>query len=162
MLRPLALALLLATALVTRAAEPPGSPSTGLSRWGEASGSPSTGFGRWAESPDSPVLQVFKQWLEAFNSADSAKISAFWAKYGQNASDDRAGRDLQLRQMTGGMTIFRIEEDKGPHLVVLMKEARGGYSESTLDFISTDPPKVARMMGHPVPPPSGVNPSATN
>jgi D-alanyl-D-alanine carboxypeptidase len=148
MMRRVALALLLVSALVAGAAPHGGSPSTDL--------------GRFDGAADSPALQVFKQWLEAFNSADSAKISAFWAKYGQNTADDRVQRDLQLRQMTGGMTIFRVEEQTDTHLVALMKEGRGGYSESTLDLAATDPPKVARMMGHPVPPPSGVNPSAAN
>ena len=66
MMRRVALALLLASTLVARAAAPPA---------------------------DTPALQVFKQWLEAFNSADAAKISAFWAKFGQNTSDDRTQRD---------------------------------------------------------------------
>ena len=126
--------------------------------------------GRAAPAPDSLVLQVFKQWLEAFNSADNAKISAFWAQYGQNASGsgqkasggDSVSRDLRLRQMTGGMTIFRVEQDTGTHLVALMKEGRGAYSESTIDLASTEPLKIAGMMGHPVPPPAGVNPAANN
>jgi CubicO group peptidase (beta-lactamase class C family) len=41
-----------------------------------------------------------------------------------------------------------------------MKEGRGAYSESTVDIASGDPPKILRMMGHPVPPPAGVNTSA--
>ena len=148
MMSRVALALLLASTLGVSAAPHAGSPSRGL--------------GRWSESPDTRVLQVFNQWLEAFNSADAAKISAFWAKYGQNTADDRAQRDLQLRQMTGGMTIFRVEEQTDTHLVALVKEGRGSYSESTLDLATTDPPKIAGMMGHPVAPPAGVNPSATN
>ena len=149
MIRRVALALLLVSALGTGAAA-------------LHAVSPSIGLGRWSESPDGPALQVFRQWLEAFNSADAAKISAFWAEYGQNTPDDRAQRDLQLRQMTGGMTLFRVEEQTDTHLVALMKEGRGTYSKSTLDLATTAPPKGARIMGHPVPPPAGVNPSATN
>src|SRR5271165_2082145 len=84
-----------------------------------------------APAPDSPALQVFKQWLEAFNSGDRARIAAFWQKFGGNAADDRTAGDLRLREMTAGMTIFKIEEDTGPRLVAVMKEGRGSYSEST-------------------------------
>ncbi len=113
-------------------------------------------------APDSPALQVFKQWLEAFNSGNSATISAFWHQYGGNAGDDRTSGDLRLREMTGGMTIFKIEEDSGIHLVALMKEGRGSYSESTLDLATTNPPVVARMMGHPIPPPENTSSRATS
>jgi D-alanyl-D-alanine carboxypeptidase len=109
---------------------------------------------------DSPVLQVFKQWLDAFNSGDAARISAFWHKYGGN--DDRSSGDSRLREMTGGMAIFQIEEDTGRHLVVLMKEGRGSYSESTLDLATTNPPVVGRISGHPVPPPEGAGGRASS
>ncbi len=115
-----------------------------------------------APTTDSAALQVFKQWLEAFNSGDAAKVSAFWKQYGGNAGDDRTAGDLRLREMTGGMTIFKIEEDTGTHLAVLMKEGRGSYSESTLDLASTNPTVVGRMGGHPVPPPQGASGVASN
>ncbi len=108
-----------------------------------------------APASETPSLQVFKQWLDAFNSGDSARITAFWQKYGRNGADDRVAGDLRLRTMTGGMTIYRVEEDTDTHLVALMKENRGVYSESTLDLASVDPPVIAGMMGRPVPPPEG-------
>ena len=58
--------------------------------------------------------------------------------------------------MTGGMTIYRVAEDTDTHLVALMKENRGAYSESTMDLASVNPPVVAGLMGHPVPPPEGA------
>jgi CubicO group peptidase (beta-lactamase class C family) len=101
--------------------------------------------------------------LEAFNSGDPARINAFWQKCGRSGADDRVAGDLRLRTMTGGMTIFRIEEDTDMHLVALMKENRGAYSESTMDLASANPPVVAGMMGHPVPPPEGSgNPAASD
>jgi CubicO group peptidase (beta-lactamase class C family) len=115
-----------------------------------------------APASDSPVLQVFKQWLDAFNSGDSAKISAFWQKYGGNANADRPSGDLRLREMTQGMTIFKVEEDTGSHLVVLMKEGRGSYSESTLDLATTNPPIVAGIRGHPIPPPVSAGDRASS
>jgi D-alanyl-D-alanine carboxypeptidase len=116
-----------------------------------------------APASETPALQVFKQWLEAFNSGDPARINAFWQKCGRSGADDRVAGDLRLRTMTGGMTIFRIEEDTDMHLVALMKENRGAYSESTMDLASANPPVVAGMMGHPVPPPEGSgNPAASD
>ena len=116
-----------------------------------------------APASETPVLQVFKQWLDAFNSSDAARISAFWQKYGRNKADDRVAGDLRLRNMTGGMTIYRVAEDSDTHLVVLMKENRGAYSESTMDLSSVNPPIVAGLMGHPVPPPEGAeNPASSD
>jgi D-alanyl-D-alanine carboxypeptidase len=109
-----------------------------------------------AHAPDSPVFQVFKQWLNAFNSADAVKITAFWQTFGGSAKEDRASGDLRLREMTQGMTIFKVEEDTGSHLVVLMREGRGVFSETTLDLATTNPPVIAGIHGHPVPPPEGT------
>ena len=118
---------------------------------------------RAAPASETPALRVFKQWLDAFNSGDASRISAFWQKYGRSGSSDRVDGDLHLRTMTGGMTIFRVEEDTEMHVVVLMKENRGSFSESTMNLRSADPPIVGRMMGHPVPPPEGSgNPAASD
>lgn len=111
---------------------------------------------------ETPVLQVFKQWLEAFNSGDAARISGFWQKYGQNGGQDHVAGDLRLRQMTGEMTIDRVEENTATHLVVRMKESRGVWSESTMDLASTNPPTVASLMGHPVPAPQSTESAATS
>jgi CubicO group peptidase (beta-lactamase class C family) len=116
-----------------------------------------------APASETPALQVFKQWLDAFNSGDSARITAFWQEYGRSGADDRVAGDLRLRTMTGGMTIYRVEVDTDTHLVALMKENRGVYSESTLDLASVNPSVIAGMMGHPVPPPEGSgNPAASD
>jgi CubicO group peptidase (beta-lactamase class C family) len=116
-----------------------------------------------APASETPVLQVFKQWLDAFNSGDAARITAFWQKYGRNRAGDRVEGDLRLRTMTEGMIVYRVVEETDTHLVVLMKENRGAWSESTMDLASPNPPVVAGMMGHPVPPPEDAeNPAASD
>ena len=116
-----------------------------------------------APASETLALQVFKQWLDVFNSGDSVRMTAFWQRYGRSGADDRVAGDQRLRTMTGGMTIYRVEEDTDTHLVALMKENRGTYSESTLDLASINPPVIAGMMGHPVPPPEGSgNPAASD
>jgi hypothetical protein len=69
---------------------------------------------------------------------------------------------MRLRQMTGEMTIYRVEQDTDTHLVVLIKENRGSYSESTMDLASVDPPIIGGLMGHPVPPPESADNPATS
>jgi D-alanyl-D-alanine carboxypeptidase len=115
-----------------------------------------------APASETPVLSIFKQWLDAFNSGEPATISAFWQKYGKDDINRRVEGDLRLRKMTEGMTIYRVEDDTTMHLVVLMKENRGAWSESTMDLASIDPPVVAGMMGHPVPPPEGSQKPASS
>ena len=116
-----------------------------------------------ASASGTPALRVFKQWLDAFNSGDRARVSAFWRQYGTNGPGDRVERDLRLRNMTGGMLIFRVVEDSETHVVALMKENRGAWSESSMELASTEPPVIKRMMGHPVPPPeSSANPAGSD
>lgn len=116
-----------------------------------------------APASETPALRVFKKWLDAFNSGDRGRISAFWEQYGRSGSGDRVEGDLRLRDMTGAMSIYRVVDDAERHVVVLMKESRGAWSESTLDLASTDPPVIAGMMGHPVPPPeSAANPASND
>ena len=119
------------------------------------------GFARGPAS-ETTALRVFKQWLDAFNSGDRARIGAFWQQYGGNKTDDRVAREMGMREMTGGMSIFRVVEDTETHVVVLMKENRGVWSESSMDLASTNPPVIAIMGGHPVPPPESAVSSAGN
>jgi D-alanyl-D-alanine carboxypeptidase len=116
-----------------------------------------------APASETPALRVFKQWLDAFNSGDRARVSAFWQQYGTNGAGDRVEGDLRLRKMTGGMSIFCVVEDSETHVVLLMKENRGAWSESSMELASTEPPVIKGMMGHPVPPPeSSANPAGSD
>ncbi len=112
---------------------------------------------------ESPVLNAFQQWLSALNSGDASKISEFWHTYGsRQLPSSRSSFDLRLRKATGGMSIFRITEQTQTHLVVLMKERRGTYSESMMDLVSTGPRVVGRLIGRPVAPPENYPSRASN
>jgi CubicO group peptidase (beta-lactamase class C family) len=116
-----------------------------------------------ATAGETPTIQVLQQWLTAVNSGDSAKMTAFWQKYGRDSQAERAAHDLQLGSMTGGFTLAKVIEDDGSHLEALLKEGRGSYSELTIDLESTDPPVIRGIMGHPVPDPSAsTGPRAAN
>lgn len=100
-----------------------------------------------------PASNVLNEWLTAFNSGDRGKLLTFWKIYGAGVPDEKVSRDKDLYGMTGGFTIVRILEDSGSHLVVSMKDARGGFAEITLELASTEPPQIKNIFGHPVPPP---------
>jgi D-alanyl-D-alanine carboxypeptidase len=109
-----------------------------------------------ATASETAALRLFKQWLDAFNSADRARITAFWQKYGNQNTEEHVAKDIRLRSMTGGMSISHVEEATETHVLVLMKENHGGWSLSTMDLASTDPVVVAKIGGSPVPPPQGA------
>ncbi len=113
--------------------------------------------------PIRPVLNTFRQWLSAFNSGDATKISGFWRQYGsKQLPGARSSFDMRLREATGAMGIFRITDQTQTHLVVLMKEHRGTYSESIMDLASIHPPIVGRLIGRPVAPPESSPGRASN
>jgi hypothetical protein len=100
---------------------------------------------------DSPVLQVFRQWLDAFNSGDSNRIAMFWRTYQSSGTDAPIEDDLDLRHITGTMKIRKLEGNTGTHLVAVMQEESGGYSISRTDLASVSPPVLGRMQNHPIP-----------
>ena len=110
-----------------------------------------------AQPSETTALRVFKQWLDAFNSADPARIAAFWQMAGEKNTEPRVASDLRVREMTGGMSISHVEEATETHVVALMKENRGNWSLSTMDLASTDPLVIAKIGGRPRSASSGRN-----
>jgi D-alanyl-D-alanine carboxypeptidase len=116
-----------------------------------------------AMAKDSVALQVFREWLHAYNSGNEAGISAFWQKYGGDRQPgDRVALDIRLHSVTGNMILVRITEESPNHLVALMRENRGTFSESSVDLVSVSPPVIARIVGHPLPSLENLPPRATN
>jgi CubicO group peptidase (beta-lactamase class C family) len=113
-------------------------------------------------TPETPTGTVLRSWLEAFNSGDSAKLLAFWQKYGADAPEPHVAGDRRLRDLTGGLKLFKVIRDDGSEIVAVMEEGRGGYSESTITLASGSPPVIKRISGHPVPPPAGRENHATS
>ncbi len=112
---------------------------------------------------ESPVVDIFNEWLSAFNSGDESNLSGFWQKYGSNQlPPDRFALDMRLRNATGGMDIFRIVEQTPTHLAVVMKGHRGIFSESIMDLTSGTSPVVSRLIGRPVPAPESCPSPAKN
>jgi CubicO group peptidase (beta-lactamase class C family) len=105
--------------------------------------------------PDTPAGAVLRSWLEAFNSGASAALLAFWQKYGSDAPERHVAMDQRLRGMTGGLTLFKVMRNDETHLVAVMKEGGGRYTETTLDLASVNPPVVQAIMCRPAPAPHG-------
>jgi hypothetical protein len=58
--------------------------------------------------PDTPAGHTLQAWLDAFNSADRARIQAYIAKYEPTGAVDET---IGLRDQTGGFDLLGI--DKG-------------------------------------------------
>jgi predicted SnoaL-like aldol condensation-catalyzing enzyme len=116
-----------------------------------------------ATTPETLTLQVFNQWLTAFNTGDAATLNLFWQRYGSDAPTPHVSRDQRLRDMSGGLKLLKVTQDNGTRLVAMMEEKNGGYSEITIELASANPPVIKIISGHPAPSPfaKAINP-ATN
>jgi D-alanyl-D-alanine carboxypeptidase len=80
-------------------------------------------------------------WLEAFNSADPARIRAFDETYRREPRP--LEQTLGLREQTGGFTLLRIEKSEPLSIVALIQEKNSdtvGRIEMTVS--SDEPPKI--------------------
>jgi CubicO group peptidase (beta-lactamase class C family) len=116
-----------------------------------------------ATTTETPALHALNLWLEAFNTGDSAKLMAFWQKYGTDAPAPHVSGDQRLLHLTGGMKLVKVMQDNGTHLVAVMEEGSGNYTESTIELASANPLVVKAIMNHPAPPPPvAENPAAND
>ena len=79
---------------------------------------------RQQESPQAAALatpagQVVAEWLEAFNSADSTKLRAYYDRYRliRNMSSQ-----LELRKLSGGFDLVSIEKSTPRYIEFVVKE----------------------------------------
>ena len=96
--------------------------------------------------PASPVIpntvagRVLRAWLDAFNSADTARLAAYSREYQPDRDVDA---DLVFRKMTGGFDLLTIERSEPYHIEFTVKE-RGspmrGYG--MFDVSKSQPPRV--------------------
>ncbi len=73
-----------------------------------------------AEIPDTPAGHVLSTWLGGFNTEDKAKLQAYIDKYHRKSTpQDYIG----LHQVTGDLSVLKIETNEPNHLVVILGEA---------------------------------------
>jgi D-alanyl-D-alanine carboxypeptidase len=94
-----------------------------------------------APLPDTPAGRFVSVFLDAFNSADVAKIEHYRALYHRQTP---AQDWIDLHAMTGRLTPVRVES-KGPNeIVVLLSAEQGdGFWEDKVSIDPADPMKVA-------------------
>lgn len=89
-----------------------------------------------AAVPDSPAGRVLKSWLDAFNSADAAKMDAYYRRY---EPDKSAEREMGFRNQTGGFELLNIEKSQPLHIEFLVKEKKGDQQAvGTFDLTATE------------------------
>lgn len=105
--------------------------------------------------PDTPAGRVLRAWLDAFDSADSARYDAYVRRY--DPSDDVQGT-LELRDGTGGFDLLTLERSAPRHLEYTIRERRRPLVVyGILDVTDSEPVRVSSMRMHVL----GLNATAT-
>jgi retinol-binding protein 3 len=93
-----------------------------------------------ARIPDTPAGHALRDWLDAYNSGDSAREAAFLRMY-QVAYPYR--ESFQFREMTGGFDLLRIEVSEPRHIEFLLRFRKPGMvGYGALDVTPGDPTRV--------------------
>ncbi len=104
--------------------------------------------------PDTPPGHALHAWLDAFNSGDRARLSAYYDKY-QPTTKDRVDSLMGFREQTGGFELIRVEKNDPLHIEALVKEREGGnFGLIKMDLTETEPPTVKEFGVRIVPRPS--------
>jgi len=95
--------------------------------------------------PDTKAGAVLTAWLDAFNSGDHARLSAYLDKY-EPDHKDRLDQLMNFHDQTGGFNLIRIEKSEPLHIEALVKE-RGGdnFALLKLDVSDSNPPSVKQL-----------------
>lgn len=92
--------------------------------------------------PDTPAGRVLAAWLEAFNSGDQTRISAYQQEY-EPAPDLPLDVVLAFRARTGGFDLVGIHKSEQRRIEFLVKErASATRGIGRFDVTPSDPPKV--------------------
>ena len=90
--------------------------------------------------PKTPAGEALHEWLDAFNSADTARIAAYFRRY---EPDEPSGGELGFREQTGGFDLVTIERSEPRHLEFTVRERNSPMTAyGVLDVSSTEPVRV--------------------
>jgi retinol-binding protein 3 len=73
--------------------------------------------------PDTPIGQVVKEWLGAYNAADSVKLAAYYKKYSLVRN---IGMQLNNARRSGGYELVSIDKSAPRYVEMVLKERNGG------------------------------------
>ena len=101
--------------------------------------------------PDTAAGRVLSAWLDAFNSADRARIEAYVQKHG--GPNDTVDSTLGFRNQTGGFELLGIDASEARSIVYRVKE-RGSETRGVGRMVvsSADPPRVTSSLLRAIPP----------
>jgi hypothetical protein len=86
---------------------------------------------------ETPTRHVLDQWLQAFNSADRARLTAFWQAY--NPDWTQIDRELHVRKESGGFTLMKVTSDNGKDLEAVVADAGETFLGVSIHLRSVDP-----------------------
>jgi D-alanyl-D-alanine carboxypeptidase len=101
-----------------------------------------------------PTQRMLDLWLQAFNSGDRAKLTAFWNTY--NPQWPQIDRELHVRKESGGLTLIKVASDDGTRLEAVVADAGEMFLGLSVEMQSVDPPKIDRIVLHGVPTQDGI------
>lgn len=104
--------------------------------------------------PETPAGRVLAAWLDAFNSGDAARVQAFEATYREKP--EPIERTLNLRELTGGFALVRIEKNEPNVIAALMTEAYADTLTRIELTVNGDPPKIIDARVRPTPRPADL------
>jgi hypothetical protein len=90
--------------------------------------------------PNTPAGAALREWLDAFNGADTARLGAYYRRYQPEMT---AEDDLGFREQTGGFDLVSIERSEPRHLEFTVRERNSpmtGYG--VLDVSGAEPVRV--------------------
>jgi retinol-binding protein 3 len=90
--------------------------------------------------PKTPAGEALGAWLDAFNSADTARIGAYFRRY---EPEETWGGELGFREQTGGFDLLTIERSEPRHLEFMVRERNSPMTAyGVFDVSSTEPLRV--------------------
>ncbi len=100
--------------------------------------------------PRTPAGDALRAWLDAFNSADTARIGAYARRFEPNlAIDDERG----FRDQTGGFDLVTVERSAPRHLEFTVRERKGPTTAyGMLDMAADEPFRVLARRFQPMGP----------
>ena len=88
--------------------------------------------------PSTPAADVLRAWLDAFNSGDSARMSAYYLRY---QPDRSLPVELSFREQTGGFDLIDIERSEPRRIEFIAKDRAGrNTAYGVFDLSASQPP----------------------
>lgn len=113
--------------------------------------------------PDTPAGNQTRNWLEAFNAADSARYKEFVTKTFPSRVQN-VDRDAGFRETTGGFELKKVEESTPTKIVALVQERLSDqFARLTVEVEPTGQHQITRLSLNAVPrPPDFAIPRLTD